>query len=158
MIIPHLLIQKPSFKAKSKKHSISLSRRLILWQAGDVDKLVREARYIQESCCSARRYRTTEPQSKIFSKLMLEGKVNAAMKLLDETNLGGVLSLSNEALEELWKKHPASQPADESTLIGGKVPFVDPAIFANIDEASIARAAMNTKGAAGPSGLDALGW
>jgi hypothetical protein len=55
-------------------------------------------------------------------------------------------------------KHPAPQPADESTLIRGEVPFVDPAVFANIDEASVARAAMYTKGAAGPSGLDALGW
>ena len=30
MIMPHLLLQKPSFKAKSKEHSISLSRRMIL--------------------------------------------------------------------------------------------------------------------------------
>lgn len=34
MIMPHLLLQKPSFKAKSKEHAISLSRRLLMWQAG----------------------------------------------------------------------------------------------------------------------------
>ena len=129
-----------------------------LWQAGEFDKLVREARYIQECYASRRRSRTPEQVSKIFSKLMLEGKVNAAMRLLDETNSGDVPSLSNEVLEELLKKHPASQPADESTLIRGEVPFVDPAVFANIDEASVVRAAMYTKGAAGPFGLDALGW
>ena len=156
--MPHLLLQKPSFKAKPKEHSISLSRRMSLWQAGEFDKLVREARYIQECYGSRRRSRTPEQVSKIFSKLMLEGKVNAAMRLLDETNSGDVLSLSNEVLEELLKKHPASQPADESTLIRGEVPFVDPAVFANIDKASVAGAAMYTKGAAGPSGLDALGW
>ena len=158
IIMPHLLLQKPSFKAKSKKHSISPSRRMSLWQAGEFDKLVREARYIQECYGSRRRSRNPEQVSKIFSKLMLEGKVNAAMRPLDETNSGDVLSLSNEVLEELLKKHPASQPAGESTLIRGEVPFVDPAVFANIDEASVARAAMYTKGAAGPSGLDALGW
>ena len=112
MIMPHLLLQKPSFKAKSKEHSISLSRRMSLWQAGEFDKLVREARYIQECYGSRRRSRTPEQVSKIFSKLMLEGKVNAAMRLLDETNSGDVLSLSNEVLEELLKKHLASQPAD----------------------------------------------
>ena len=37
MIMPHLLLQKPSFKAKSKEHSISLSRRMSLWQAGEFD-------------------------------------------------------------------------------------------------------------------------
>ena len=131
---------------------------MILWQTGEFHKLVRQASYIQECYGSGRRSRTPEKVCKIFSKMMLEGKVNAAMRLLDETNSGDVLSLSNKVLEELLKKHPASQPADESTLIRGKVPFVDPAVFANIDEASVATAAMYTKGAAGSSGLDALGW
>ena len=131
---------------------------MILWQAGEFDKLVRGARYIQECYGSRRRSRTPEQVSKIFSKLMLEDKVNAAMRLLNQTNSGDVLSLSNEVLEELLKKHLASQPADESTLIRGEVPFVGPAVFANMDEASVARAAMYTKGAAGPSGLHALGW
>ena len=43
-------------------------------------------------------------------------------------------------------------------MIDGEIPLVDPTLFANIDESSIAKAAMNTKGAAGPSGLDALAW
>lgn len=42
---------------------------------------------------------------RFFSKLMLKGKVNAAMRLLNETNSGGVLSLSDVVLEELARKH-----------------------------------------------------
>ena len=37
------------------------------------------------------------------------------------------------------------------------MPFVDIAIFANIDETTIVKCAMKTKGA-GTSGLDAIGW
>ena len=43
-------------------------------------------------------------------------------------------------------------------MLQGEIPFVDPALFANIDEATISKAAMKTNGAPGPSGLDALGW
>ena len=43
-------------------------------------------------------------------------------------------------------------------MIEDDIPFVDPSIFANIDEATIAKAGMKTFGAAGPSGLDAIGW
>ena len=42
---------------------------------------------------------------RFFSKLMLKGKVNAAMRLLNETNSGGVLSLSDVVLEEQARKH-----------------------------------------------------
>jgi hypothetical protein len=77
-----------------------------LWQAGEFDKLVKEARDIQANCRTMRRARTPEQVTKIFSKLMLEGKVNAAMRLFDETDSGGVLSLSEEVIEELVRKHP----------------------------------------------------
>ena len=80
------------------------------------------------------------------------------MRLLDETDSGSVLSLSEEVIEELVRKHPILGPAEESILIRGKVPYVDPAVLASIDETSVAKAAMYTRGAAGPSGLDALGW
>ena len=48
--------------------------------------------------------------------------------------------------------------ADESVLMTGEVPYFDPIVFDNIDEASIAKAANRTRGAAGPSGMDADSW
>ena len=90
---------------------------------------------------------------------MLQGKVNAALCLLhDETSNAGVLPLLDEVIEELKRKHPEPQPSDESVMIDGEIPFIDPAVFANIVETTIAKAALNTHGAAGPSGLDAQGW
>ena len=43
-------------------------------------------------------------------------------------------------------------------MLQGGIPFVDQALFAKIDEATISKAAMKTNDAAGPAGLDALGW
>ena len=40
----------------------------------------------------------------------------------------------------------------------GEIPYFDPLIFSNIDESSITKAALKTRGSAGPSGLDADGW
>ena len=80
------------------------------------------------------------------------------MKLLDNSNGSGVLPLSPETIKDLQEKHPVSCPIDESVLIEGELPFVDPAIFNNIDEDKIYRAALKTRGACGPSGLDADSW
>ena len=96
--------------------------------------------------------------SKTFSNLMFQGKVNAALRLLDQESQGGVLPLTDDVYEDLKKKHPEAKPADASVMITGEIPFVDSALFANIDESTISRAALNTNGSAGPSGLDALGW
>jgi hypothetical protein len=66
--------------------------------------------------------------------------------------------LTEETMKALADLHPAAKPAAESTLKEGELPYFDPVIFSNIDEQSIAKAAMKTRGAAGPSGLDADGW
>ena len=47
MIMPSLLLQKPSYKSTSKEHSACLMRRLQSWEIGDFDQLIREGRAIQ---------------------------------------------------------------------------------------------------------------
>ena len=52
--------------------------------------------------------------------------------------------------------NPGASPPNKSVLI--KVPFVDPAIFNNVDKSPISKATLKTKGSAGPPGLDSDGW
>ena len=78
--------------------------------------------------------------------------------MLEEQSLGGVLPINDTVYEDLLKKHPSAKPDDSSVMIEADIPFVDPSIFANIDEATIAKAGMKTFGAAGPLGLDTIGW
>ena len=89
---------------------------------------------------------------------MLKGQTTSAMRLLDTAETSRVLSLDDEVIKELKKKHPdAAQPHPE-TLLNGEVPFVDPVMFHDLDESVISRAVSRTKGAADPSGMDAESW
>ena len=75
-----LLLQKPHAKSKAKEHAVHLERRLKLWQDGNVEVLLHEGRCIQKHLISTRN-QTHDPEStaRIFSHLMLQGKVNAAL-------------------------------------------------------------------------------
>ena len=97
----------------------------------------------------------TENLSKRFSKLMMEGNISAALKLLDSANSAGVLSLTDEVMEELLKKHPEPAPITGEPLLHGPLRPVPECFYDSIDEQTILKAAKYTKGSAGPSGMDA---
>ena len=48
MVMPGLLLQKPSRKSKSKDHLTSLENRMKLWHAGEITELLKEAETIQK--------------------------------------------------------------------------------------------------------------
>ena len=113
-----------------------------LWIEGEFDASLRESRTIQTKLCSYNKNDDPEHLAKAFAKLILQGKINPALRLLEKTRSGGVLPLSPQTLNELRKKHPTANPADDTVLMVGAVPFVDPAMFNNIDEDVIAKAAL----------------
>ena len=155
MVLPTILLQKPSSKSKAKQHTEALERRLNQWRAGQIDSIMREMRMIQSRFKSSTRSNQTETTSKRFAKLMMEGKVSAAMKLLDNTSSSGVLNLTEEVMEELRHKHPEAANAKEGTLLHGPLFPVPECFYEPIDEQTIMKAAMDTRGSAGPSGMDA---
>ena len=122
-------------------------------------KLMKENRDIQHKLRqSLPKKDTTEHIAKCFAHLMLQGKVHAALRLLDKNEELGLAELNAENITKLTALHPEAADADESILMSGELPYFDPIVFQNIDEAAIAKAAHRTRGAAGPSGLDADGW
>ena len=48
-------LQKPSQKSKAKDHQEFLAKRLVLWNEGEIDKLLREGRMIQKRLSNSRR-------------------------------------------------------------------------------------------------------
>lgn len=176
MLLPSLLLQKPpstSDKSRAKEHAEHLSRRLRAWRAGEFDGLLREGRAIQEHLDTQRSRRPNgeEHLASAFSKLMLEGKVKAALRLLTEEGRGRVLSLDSKidrddpesptVLDVLKAKHPPAQPCHADALLDSSsvnTHEMHPVIFDGLTGECIRRAALRCKGSAGPSGLDASTW
>ena len=47
MLMPNLLLQKPSKTSKSKDHQLALERRLELWHKGEFEELYFKSKTIQ---------------------------------------------------------------------------------------------------------------
>ena len=78
MVMPALLLQKPHPRSKAKDHVIYLERRLQLWGSGKLKELLVEGRMIQHQL-SRKPPKQQEDTARIFAKLMMEGKVCAAL-------------------------------------------------------------------------------
>ncbi len=95
---------------------------------------------------------------------MFQGRCNSAFRLLAaEENPGGVLKENDKlpsgetVLDVLRDKHPKAQsPNEEATLTQPTTP--NPVIFDCVDADLIRHSAKQTRGSAGPSGLNAHAW
>jgi hypothetical protein len=160
MVMPALLLQKSHRKSKAKKHASHLSRRLTMWNSGKVNALFKEAQVIQNQLkqnCS----KYSDDSARKFAKLMLEGKVKNAMKLLSNSSSGGPLKLNNGIKSKLLEKHPARQPPHPSVVLPRDNTIADsyhPIIFEQINAQLIHKTVLQMDGAAGPSGLDTTAW
>ena len=139
-------------------------RNLFMLPSGVAEKrfisaLSREAHTIQDKVHTPRSNNLSEERlPKTFAKLVFQGKTKAAMKFLEQQNSKGIPPLSQSTMDEFIRKHPNAAEAENSVLISGPTPYVDPAMFQNITESTILSAALKTKGSSGPSGIDADGW
>jgi hypothetical protein len=158
-IMSHLILQKPHAKVKCKEVKLHFDRRMDLWRSGRIDELLVEARLLQsrlEERCQ--RFKGDDDLTRTFTNLMLQGKVNAAIRLLSENSKGGVLPLSPEVHALLQQQHPLAEGINEESLLSGCVQQVNPILFAGVTADVIRNSAMHTSGAAGPSGGDADQW
>ena len=103
---------------------------------------------------NSKKARTVEDVSKVFSKLVLQGKLSAAMKLLDNESSSGLLNLSPDVLRGPHDKHPEAADIAEESLLHGPVDYIPPNVYDLIDEEMIYNSASKTKGSAWPSGMD----
>ena len=174
MVMPSLLLQKPHTKSKTKEHSQHLERRMQLWSDGNIEGLLEEGRTVQRQLRGANRNsqernKTTEQSARTFAKLMMEGKVKAALRLISEGNSSGVLHLDSYSdpdnptetvRETLLNKHPNQQPYKQASIVTPTTPTNEPhpIYFDRIDGHLIRSTALRTEVSAGPLGLDAAAW
>ena len=151
MLLLMILLQKPSPASKSKEHTEALKRRIESLQKGELENVLQECRDIQHRI---KPRKMQENVSQTFSKLMFQGKVHAALRFLSNESSRGILHLSDETLASLSEKHPSPADIKENSLLYGPIKDLRTLNF-NISEQIIQEVANLTKGAAGPSGLDA---
>ena len=140
------------------------------WIAGDIKCLLNEGQSIQKRLPkTGHLFNDLGQLARSFSKLMFQGEIHAALQLLEKGGKGGILHPDDKVdtnnpdslsvLEVLKSKHPYAQQANTEALIQGPVPSLSHLVICDsINAASIHTAALHTKGAAGPSGLDAHCW
>ena len=104
-----------------------------------------------------------EKLARTFSKLMMEGRVRAALRLATNTHTG-LFSLdemisdnSRKTVRDvLEEKHPEPKPAHAETIVSQLNNEFHPIIFESITPEIIRKCALQTQGAVGPSGVDAM--
>ena len=73
MTMPSLLLQKPHSKSKTQDHVSCVSRRLALWEQGDVAELLKEGKLIQSHLRSSfgKLHEENNKLARTFSRLMI---------------------------------------------------------------------------------------
>ena len=170
-VLSVLALQKPSSKPKTKELNACLERRMAAWAKGDINSLLEEGRCLQKRLPQgAPRPSSQQNLARTFSNLMFKGKTSAALDLICSKGNSTILHANDPAIKDdpnspsvldvLNSKHPTARLASEDALLSPhqEPPTIHPVIFDRIDAGSIRFAALSTKGAAGPSGLDAYCW
>ena len=165
IVLPILLLQKPSKKSKTKDHIQCLERRLTSWSNGELEELLKEGRAVQHRLPRHQSARANLTLARTFSNFMFTGKCKAALELLSNAQKGGVLHLHDPkdptlptVRDVLVEKHPPPQPATNDCILQEETETPHPIIFESLDANVIRSAALKVTGAAGPSGLDAHEW
>ena len=145
MILPNLMLQKPSATSKSKEHSETLQQRIEMWNKGNIQEIWKDGLVIQKKLTS-KPQKAPEDVTRIFSRLMFEGKVGAALKFLDENSSNSVLKSTEQVIHKLRTLHPEASEILAESLMQGPLQEVSSAHFNNIKEQSILKAASHTHG------------
>ena len=123
---------------------------------GDYLELMEEAEAIQKRLRQQPKVETEGMIARKFRNKM-EGNVHQAARLL-QPQQGGLLQINKETTEKLKEKHPAGSRATQEALLSGEVEAPHPVTFRSINQEMVRKAAMEIKGAPGPSGMDANTW
>ena len=121
-------------------------------------ELLKKSDIIQKNIKATNKTTSINEISKKSTPEMRKGNVHNTMKLLTNNMKNGVVPLNKKTLEELKQKHPQKHDADPEIMLPDKPEEIHPIKFDSIGAKNVRKAALRTRGGAGPSGLDADGW
>ena len=98
-----LVLQKPAAKSKPRDHIKYLKKRLEWWKNGQIKDLIDEGTVIQKNLKGSKQQTTSIMKG--FTRLMFQGKVKQALKLIDgNSGVIGVHSLTDSIRADLQEK------------------------------------------------------
>ena len=122
-----LLLQRPFRSSKPRDHSACLERRMSIWKKGDIKSLLTEGLSLQKRLPKLSTPSNESNLARTFSRLMFQGKTNAALQLLSQHGKGGILRAEEminagdgsqkRVLDILRSKHPPAQPISQDALL-----------------------------------------
>ncbi|CAM1325554.1 Uncharacterised protein r2_g3445 [Pycnogonum litorale] len=169
LVMQALLLQKPHSKADLQSNKQCLIRRLNQWSKGEIKEIVKEGKIIQNHLPSRKHGgNKCNDTARTFAHLIGNGKVRQALGMTKPQHKAGVLDVheiidGKSVLNILKEKHPEAMPASNVTLLSD-VDSEDlstvfhPVLFERLKGPVVRRVIANTRGSAGPSGVDASGW
>ena len=162
-----LLLQREKMVTKTKDVRMLVERRLRSWINEEFDALMSEAIRCGKQRCHQHKKDVGSDEEhtiKIFSRLIIQGKLRAAVRWITERDKGGVLhpeefsskEPSKTVLDVLREKHPEPEcPHPDSLLKVDSFPHQEEVV---ITSAHVESAVRRMHGAAGPSGTDSAHW
>ena len=171
IVFSSLILQRDQTVRKGADIRRVIERRLSMWNVADYNLLIQDAERCDKPLHNHNKYDYDELHTtKVFTRLMLLGKVKAAVRWVSDKTRGKVLqpdesvlfkhqdgSVSNApVLDLLQKKHPESQVPPISALLScDNLPaFEDVEVTGNV----IQKVASLIQGSAGPDGCDSGHW
>ena len=118
-----------------------MAKRLVLWNEGEIDKLLREGRMIQKRLSNSRRIDPPN-EARVFPNLVMSGQINLALCYLSKNNGGGVLALSDDVMVQLREKNPSPQETRLGSLLFGPVEDVPDSVYQQINGEMVWDAAL----------------
>ena len=75
----------------------------------------------------------------------MEGQIKSAMRFLNKDGNHGVLSLTEETMNQLRQKHPEAQEAMLGVLLFGPIKEIPDTMFCKINGEMVREAALRTR-------------
>ena len=169
LVFQQLMLQKPH-KAPESCYVKCLKRRMESWRKGHIHELFHESETIQTQTAKWQdkmQRNAGDPEAAMaanFARLVTNGKLGSALRMLVEEQSGGPLQLGehigNERVRDILKsKHPEAAPVyEDAVLHDNPSPPPHPVRFEVLTTEVIQKASLHTFGSAGPSGVDAESW
>ena len=166
-VLTALVLQRDKMVRKAKDIRPLLTRRMDMWEAGQLKELLQEAQRCDRQLATSLTPMNQEQVERTFARLMMEGRVRSAVRLLTDRLGGGVLDPGanvegaggppqRTVLDVLQEKHPPQKEADPRAFAQcDDLPLLEDV---DITSSHVEQVARRLFGSAGPSGTDSDQW